>query len=40
VGGTAGDTVIVAPPYNATDAELGELVAKLTLAVERTLAGG
>jgi adenosylmethionine-8-amino-7-oxononanoate aminotransferase len=40
VGGTHGDTVIVAPPYNATEAELAELVGKLTRAVERTLAGG
>lgn len=40
VGGMAGDTVIVAPPYNATDAELTELVDRLTRAVERTLAGG
>ncbi len=40
VGGTAGDTVIVAPPYNASDAELAELVQKLTHALERTLAAG
>jgi adenosylmethionine-8-amino-7-oxononanoate aminotransferase len=40
VGGTAGDTVIVAPPYNASEAELAELVEKLTRAIERTLAGG
>ncbi len=40
VGGTAGDTVVVAPPYNATEGELAELVEKLTHAVERTLAGG
>lgn len=39
VGGTAGDTVIVAPPYNASDGELAELVQKLTRALERTLAG-
>ena len=38
VGGTAGDTVIVAPPYNATDGELAELIEKLTGAVARTLA--
>jgi adenosylmethionine-8-amino-7-oxononanoate aminotransferase len=38
VGGTAGDTVIIAPPYNASDAELAELVGKLTQALERTLA--
>ncbi|HWW33215.1 MAG TPA: aminotransferase class III-fold pyridoxal phosphate-dependent enzyme [Steroidobacteraceae bacterium] len=40
VGGAAGDTVIVAPPYNASDGELAELVAKLSGAIERTLAGG
>jgi len=40
VGGTAGDTVIVAPPYNASDAELAELVESLSRAVERTLASG
>ena len=39
VGGTAGDTVIVAPPYNASEAELAELVARLTRAIERTLTG-
>ena len=32
-GGTAGDTVIIAPPYNATDAELLELVEKFSKAV-------
>jgi adenosylmethionine-8-amino-7-oxononanoate aminotransferase len=36
VGGTAGDTVIVAPPYNATDDELSELVEKFADAVEET----
>jgi adenosylmethionine-8-amino-7-oxononanoate aminotransferase len=35
-GGGLGDTVIVAPPYNATDDELGELVEKLTQAVTGT----
>lgn len=39
VGGTAGDTVIVAPPYNASDGELAELIEKLTRAIGRTLAG-
>ena len=39
VGGTAGDTVIVAPPYNASDAELAELLERLSRAIERTLAG-
>jgi len=38
VGGTAGDTVIVAPPYNASEAELAELVEKLTAAVARQAA--
>jgi hypothetical protein len=32
--------VIVAPPYNASDAELAELVDKLSRAIARTLAGG
>jgi adenosylmethionine-8-amino-7-oxononanoate aminotransferase len=36
VGDGLGDTVIIAPPYNATEDELAELVAKLTLAVEGT----
>ncbi len=36
-GGGLGDTVIIAPPYNATDAELEELVAKFTRAVEGAL---
>ena len=36
VGNGLGDTVIIAPPYNATDDELAELVAKLKLAVEDT----
>jgi adenosylmethionine-8-amino-7-oxononanoate aminotransferase len=31
--GGLGDTVIIAPPYNATDSELAELVEKLTRAV-------
>src|SRR5262249_54546232 len=38
VGGVSGDTVIVAPPYNASEAELAELVEKLSGAVEHTLA--
>ncbi|TLZ51188.1 MAG: hypothetical protein E6K21_02030 [Gammaproteobacteria bacterium] len=37
VGGVSGDTVIVAPPFNASEAELAELVEKLASAVERTL---
>lgn len=40
VGGIAGDTVIVAPPYNTSEAELTELVEKLIRAIERTLARG
>jgi adenosylmethionine-8-amino-7-oxononanoate aminotransferase len=39
VDGTAGDTIIIAPPYNASDAELEELVAKLTGAVGAALSG-
>jgi adenosylmethionine-8-amino-7-oxononanoate aminotransferase len=35
-----GDTIIVAPPYNASEAELSELIEKLAAAVERTLAAG
>jgi adenosylmethionine-8-amino-7-oxononanoate aminotransferase len=40
VDGVAGDTVILAPPYNATDAELEELVVKLKHAVGGALAAG
>ena len=40
VGGVMGDTIIVAPPYNAREAELSELIEKLAGAVERTLAAG
>jgi phenylpyruvate tautomerase PptA (4-oxalocrotonate tautomerase family) len=32
--------VIVAPPYNASDGELAELVERLTRAIERTLGAG
>jgi adenosylmethionine-8-amino-7-oxononanoate aminotransferase len=32
-----GDTIIVAPPFNATDAELGELVDKLAKSVGQVL---
>ena len=35
VQGTCGDTVIIAPPYNASEAELSELLDKLTRAIER-----
>jgi adenosylmethionine-8-amino-7-oxononanoate aminotransferase len=37
VGEGLGDTIIIAPPYNATDAELTELVDKLTRAVARSV---
>ena len=40
VAGVMGDTVIVAPPYNASEAELSELIEKLARAIERTLAAG
>ena len=33
-----GDSVIIAPPFNATDDELAELVAKFSLAVKETFA--
>ena len=36
-GGGLGDTIIIAPPFNATDTELSELIDKLTRAVARTL---
>jgi adenosylmethionine-8-amino-7-oxononanoate aminotransferase len=38
VDGSAGDTVILAPPYNASDSELDEIRSKLTLAVAAALA--
>ena len=37
VGGTRGDTVIIAPPYNASEAELAELIERFTGAVARAL---
>ena len=40
VGGVKGDTIIIAPPYNASEAELAELIEKFTAAVARTLAAG
>jgi adenosylmethionine-8-amino-7-oxononanoate aminotransferase len=40
IGGLAGDTIVIAPPYNASEAELAELLEKLTGAVARTLASG
>jgi len=39
VGNGFGDTLIIAPPYSATDDELAELVAKFALAVEGVFAG-
>jgi adenosylmethionine-8-amino-7-oxononanoate aminotransferase len=38
VGGTLGDTLIVAPPFNAREQELAELIERLTAAVGRALA--
>ena len=32
VDGKAGDTIIIAPPFNAKDVELEEIVVKLTRA--------
>lgn len=40
VNGTDGDTIIVAPSYNAKDVELEELVVKLTRAIGLALANG
>ncbi|MBV8340746.1 MAG: aminotransferase class III-fold pyridoxal phosphate-dependent enzyme, partial [Gammaproteobacteria bacterium] len=40
VGGVRGDTLIVAPPFNASEAELAELIEKLSGAIGRTLAEG
>ena len=39
VDGVAGDTIILAPPYNASDAELEEITTKLARAVGSALAG-
>jgi adenosylmethionine-8-amino-7-oxononanoate aminotransferase len=38
VDGQSGDTVILAPPYNASDAELEEILEKQKAAIERALA--
>ncbi|HEX3848300.1 MAG TPA: aspartate aminotransferase family protein [Steroidobacteraceae bacterium] len=38
VDGTNGDTIIIAPPYNAGDAELEEIVVKMTRAMDGALA--
>jgi adenosylmethionine-8-amino-7-oxononanoate aminotransferase len=40
VDGILGDTIILAPPYNASDAELEEIIVKLTRAVGGALAPG
>lgn len=37
IDGIAGDTVIIAPPYNATSAELDEIVDKLDLSIRQAL---
>ena len=39
VDGIAGDTVIIAPPYNATSAELDEIVDKFDLSIRQALEG-
>jgi len=38
VDGSCGDTLILAPPYNASDAELEEIVTRLARAIEGALA--
>jgi adenosylmethionine-8-amino-7-oxononanoate aminotransferase len=38
VDGTVGDTILLAPPYIATDAELEEIIERFSRAVERGLA--
>jgi len=40
VDGEAGDTIILAPPYNASDAELEAILSKLTTAVADALVSG
>lgn len=37
VDGAAGDTIILAPPYNATDMELEEITSKLAAAIDAAL---
>ena len=37
VDGINGDVVILAPPYNATDAELAEIVEKTAASVRQVL---
>jgi adenosylmethionine-8-amino-7-oxononanoate aminotransferase len=39
VDGTLGDTIILAPPYNASDRELDEIRDKLTVAIDAALSG-
>jgi adenosylmethionine-8-amino-7-oxononanoate aminotransferase len=38
VDGVDGDTIIIAPPYNASDVELEEIIVRLTRAVAAALA--
>jgi len=38
VDGVSGDTVIIAPPYNATSAELDEIADKLALSIRQAIA--
>jgi adenosylmethionine-8-amino-7-oxononanoate aminotransferase len=40
VDGLNGDTIILAPPYNARDVELEEIIVRLTNAVEAALGSG
>ncbi len=40
VDGAAGDTIIIAPPYNASDSELEEIIAKLARAIDGALSAG
>jgi adenosylmethionine-8-amino-7-oxononanoate aminotransferase len=37
VAGIAGDTIVIAPPYNASEPELAELIEKLTRAIAAVL---
>jgi len=40
VDGVNGDVIILAPPYNATDDELDEIVSKMAKSVKQVLAAG
>ncbi len=40
VDGSAGDTIIIAPPYNASDGELEEIIVRLTRALGAALGAG